>query len=171
MTITIALLQGVNIGKNKRVAMADLRRIVTDLGGEDPKTLANSGNVVYRNGPNADQLEKAVSDHVGVEIPVITRSMAELESIIAANPFPDAVAEPKSLHVDFLRDDMPDALAGIDQGKDTLTLVGRELYMHLPNLISGATYDARALNKRLGTHHTSRNWSTITRLLEISRTM
>ena len=168
MDITIALLQGVNIGKNKRIAMADLKRIVGELGGEDAVTVANSGNIVYRNGPSAEVLERSVSEHVGVSIPVITRSGDEMLAIVSANPFPQAENEPKSLHIDFLRDEIPSALDGIAQGQDTLTLIDRELYIHLPKLMSGATYDAKALNKRLGTHHTSRNWSTVIRLLELA---
>ena len=44
----IALLRGINVGTAKRVAMADLRRIVEDLGYQDVATLLNSGNVVFR---------------------------------------------------------------------------------------------------------------------------
>ena len=43
----VALLRGINVGKAKRIAMADLRALVADLGYRDVGTLLNSGNVVF----------------------------------------------------------------------------------------------------------------------------
>ena len=42
----IALIRGINVGRAKRVAMADLRALVEGLGYRDVRTLLNSGNVV-----------------------------------------------------------------------------------------------------------------------------
>lgn len=173
MTIYAAFLQGVNVGKYKRIKMDDLKHIVRDLGGADPHTIANSGNVVFSYAGRSSEeslqkaLERAVTDHVGKDVPVVLRNRKELLSLIANNPYPD-VDDPKCLHVELLAEAVPDALAGIDFGKDHLTMVGRDIYLHAPNKMSGITYDARALNKRLGTHHTSRNWNTITKAAEIA---
>jgi uncharacterized protein (DUF1697 family) len=43
----VALLRGINVGKAKRVAMADLRALLEELGYADVRTLLNSGNVVF----------------------------------------------------------------------------------------------------------------------------
>ncbi|HSD71146.1 MAG TPA: DUF1697 domain-containing protein, partial [Thermoanaerobaculia bacterium] len=40
----VALIRGINVGRAKRVAMADLRALVGDLGYGDVRTLLNSGN-------------------------------------------------------------------------------------------------------------------------------
>lgn len=174
MTITIALLQGVNVGKFKRIAMADLRQIICDLGGEHPTTLVNSGNVVFRHADDMDtedlrlQIERAVSDHVGKPVPVVTRTVEEMDRIIAGNPYPH-VTDPKCLHVEFLNEVVPDLLADLDFGADHLTQVGREVYMHLPNKMSGVTFDGKTLERRLTTTHTSRNWNTVTRLAQIAQ--
>ena len=173
MAVTIALLQGVNVGKHKRISMADFKQIIAELGGEDATTIANSGNVVFRHDDSRTPeelrlaIENAVSDHVGVAVPTITRSGKEMREVVAANPYPD-VDDPKCLHVDFLLKPVEDALDGIEFREDHLTLIGRDLYMHLPNKMSGITHDAKTLNKRLGTHHTSRNWSTITKLADLA---
>ena len=102
--------------------------------------------------------------HVGIDIPTVVRTEAELLDVIARNPYPDAAADTKTLHVDFLLTETPDALDGIDQGADALTQSGREIYLFAPNKLSGSTYDGKTLGKRLGTHHTSRNWNTILNL-------
>ncbi len=43
----VALIRGINVGRAKRVAMADLRALVEGLGYRDVRTLLNSGNVVF----------------------------------------------------------------------------------------------------------------------------
>lgn len=175
MIIYIALLQGVNVGKHKRIAMVDLKQIVIDLGGTDPTTVANSGNVVFSH-PGRDTeklrspLETAISKHVGMPVPVILRTGKEMRQVVERNPYPQ-VSDPKQLHVEFLLAEIDNPLAGIAFGNDHLTASGHEIYLHLPNRMSGLTYDARSLGKRLGSHHTSRNWNTITKLADIASAM
>lgn len=170
MEVFIALLQGVNIGKNKRIAMTDFKRIITELGGTNPITIANSGNAVfaYAGSLSYEELrqaiEEAVTAHVGMDIPTVIRTEEELLDVIVRNPYPDAAADTKTLHVDFLLTEMPNALDSIDQGGEALTASGREIYLFAPNKLSGSTYDWKTLGKRLGTHHTSRNWNTILNL-------
>ena len=176
MTVFIALLQGVNVGKNKRISMKDLKEIVSGMGGSNPTTVANSGNVMfaYAGASNEEslqvRLETAISDHVGMTVPVIIRTATDMRQVVTQNPYPK-VADPKQLHVEFLNHAAPTALADLEFGEDHLTAVGREIYLHLPNGISGQTYDARALNKRLGSDHTSRNWNTVTKLADIASSM
>ena len=42
-----ALLRGINVGKAKRVPMAELRALLAGLGYGDVQTLLNSGNAVF----------------------------------------------------------------------------------------------------------------------------
>lgn len=170
MRIYSALLQGVNVGKYKRIAMADFRRIIADLGGSEIKTIANSGNAIFHYCGDLDTeslrtaIEQTVTDHIGIATPNILRSHEEIAAIIATNPYPDAVSDPKTLHVIFLKEEIPDVLVDIDFGEDHLTTVGRDIYLFAPHKLSGSTYDAKSLNKRLGTHATARNWNTVINL-------
>ena len=92
MTTFIALLRGVNVGKAKRVPMADFRKLLTALGYTDVVTLLNSGNAVFRSRserppgwrlPSPTRLARKLK----VEVPVIVKSSTELAAIVAANPF------------------------------------------------------------------------------------
>ena len=49
----VALLRGINVGTAKRVAMADLRGVMTGLGYSDVRTLLNSGNLVFTAPPRS----------------------------------------------------------------------------------------------------------------------
>ena len=43
----VALLRGINLGGRNKVAMADLRALVTELGHADVSTYIQSGNVLF----------------------------------------------------------------------------------------------------------------------------
>ncbi len=78
----VALLRGVNIGKAKRVPMADLRKLLVGLGFTDVATLLNSGNAVFRarsgTAPkHAADIAAAIARKLKVEVPVIVKSARE----------------------------------------------------------------------------------------------
>jgi uncharacterized protein (DUF1697 family) len=174
-----ALLRGINVGKHKRIAMADLRALVEGLGYTDVKTHLNSGNVVFTaaGGDNlelAGAIEAAIAAETGLAVPVVVRSGAELAGIVANNPFPDAAADPATLHVTFLGA-APDpervaALAEVDRGEDDFRVAGDVVYLFYPNKLTGATFMPTGLDAALGVVATSRNWRTVTKLAELTAT-
>lgn len=180
MPLYVALLQGINIGSKKRIRMEELRDLITAHGGENVRTYVNSGNVVFRH-PETDvpaleaRIEQGLEAHIGLQVPVLIRTGDELDAIIAANPFPDAETEPKTLHVLFLRSKPEvndiDAADEIETGPDRFAVHGREVYFFLPNLMSGATVDMKQVQKVLNVGDaTARNWNTVTKLVEMART-
>src|ERR1700682_1845458 len=91
MPIFVALLRGVNIGKAKRVPMAELRALLSGLGYTGVATLLNSGNAVFRARrgtptKHAKNIATAISTQLKVEVPVIVKSASELAAILAENP-------------------------------------------------------------------------------------
>ncbi len=92
MTTFVALLRGVNVGKAKRVPMAEFRKLLAGLGYTDVATLLNSGNAVFRSKPGApariaSDIAAAISRTLKVEVPVIVKSAKEFAAIVADNPF------------------------------------------------------------------------------------
>lgn len=99
------LLRGVNVGRGHRVPMADLRTLLLALGAKDVRTLLNSGNATCAHpGRSAAALAKAVRaalvERLGVDVPVIVKSAAELEAAIADNPLAGAAMNPSRLRGD-----------------------------------------------------------------------
>ena len=112
MPTHVALLRGINLGAHSRVAMADLRRVVTSLGHTEVATYIQSGNAVFTTQETdsvalAAGLEAAIAEGLDVHPSVVVLSRAELARVIADNPFPDE-RNPKHLHA-VLRGDDPDA--------------------------------------------------------------
>ena len=77
----VALLRGINVGTAKRVAMADLRGVLTGLGYDDVRTLLNSGNVVFsappRSGDPSKRIEKEIEKKLGVSSRVTVLTAAD----------------------------------------------------------------------------------------------
>jgi uncharacterized protein (DUF1697 family) len=172
----VALLRGINLGARKRVAMADLRSIVEELGGREVQTYVQSGNVVFRSPAAASKLEqhlaRAIRRRLALEIGVLVRTGAELAEVVARNPFVESSAGPKALHVTFLAS-VPDAnrvrrLVEDDFAPDALDVEGREVYLLCPNGYGRSKLTNAFLERRLGVGATTRNWKTVTTLAELA---
>lgn len=172
----VALLRGINLGKNKRVAMADLRALVNDLGYEDVVTHLQSGNIVYdtRHTPAAaaKKIGQAVSDRCGFPVTVIVRTGAEMVKIVAANPLPDAVGNGSFFHVMFLSG-KPSTVAlrevqEFDIGGDDYRVLGREIYVSVPNGTQNAKVFRALTEQRLGVSATMRTWNVVRKLAELA---
>ena len=70
----VALLRGINIGPNKRIAMPALRAIVEGLGHTDVETYLQSGNVVFDPQAKGAQRSRRVSSRPRSQTPPDTTS-------------------------------------------------------------------------------------------------
>lgn len=179
MPTYIALLQGINVGPKKRIKMEALRALLTDIDGTNVRTYVNSGNAVFgheeKDAPTLERrIEMALRDHVGMDVPVIIRTTREMRETIERNPFPEASADPKMLHVLFLRAkpemEHVNVAEEMETGDDRIAILGRDVYAFLPNYMSGATVDLMAVAKVLRQEGTSRNWNSVTKLAQMAGT-
>jgi uncharacterized protein (DUF1697 family) len=172
-----ALLRGINVGKAKRVAMADLRRLMTDLGYADVKTLLNSGNIAFTvpagmKGDPAARLERAMADELKITAQVLVLPAAKVAAAVKTNPFGKAAANPSRLMVTFLFGDTNrtklEALAKEDWGVEALSLGPGVAYFWCPQgIIESPLF--KAAGKILAKGCTTRNWATVSKLHELLR--
>lgn len=171
MKTFVALLRGINVGRAKRVAMSDLRKLAEGLGFESVRTVLNSGNVVFRAriaaGTAAQRMEKALVAELGVSSRIIVLSAKELGDIIETNPIPAATAEPSRFLIAVVREpgdlERIRSLAAQDWGAEKLALGERAAYMWCPSGILESRI-VEATGRALGDSATTRNWATINRL-------
>jgi uncharacterized protein (DUF1697 family) len=171
-----ALLRGINIGPNKRIAMPALREIVERLGHRDVETYVQSGNVVFT--PATDEtaglaasLEQAIEAATGLDVPVIVRTGPELERVVAVNPY--RVDDPTRVVVAFLGEEVETGQLGLgDLGgylPDELTQIGRELYVSVPNGQARSKLMEVLAKRRQPTTVTVRNWRTVEALADMTK--
>jgi uncharacterized protein (DUF1697 family) len=174
VTTSIALLRGINVGRNRKVAMADLRKLFAEAGATDVRTYIQSGNVVFDAPHKSEEalrkdLERRIEASAGFEVRVMLRTAKAWAHVVDANPFPRV--EPTKLHVAFLAAKPTAravaALRAEDVGSEEVVVAGREAYLHLPAGLARAKLP-QAL-RLLETPVTLRNWRTVTKLLELAR--
>jgi uncharacterized protein (DUF1697 family) len=174
----IALLRGINVGKGKRIAMADLRAAVEGLGYRDVATLLNSGNVVFRDPARskaspAPAIEQALVKRLGVSSAVIALTAPTLDSILRDNPLAKPSRDPSRLLIAAIRDKPGwTRLAPLleqEWGDEELVRGKHAAYIWCPKGISAGKLFL-AMNKTLGDGVTMRNLTTMQKLLAMTRT-
>jgi uncharacterized protein (DUF1697 family) len=173
-----ALLRGINLRRHNRIAMADLRKLVDELGGEDVQTYVQSGNVVFRSRAAASKLEEALTrrirDALGLDVTVLVRTAAGLAKVVSGNPFLATGADPTMLHATFLATTPARGrvrrLNDADFAPDELRVSGRTVYVHCPAGYGRSKLSNAFLEKELDVRATTRNWRTVTALAELTRT-
>jgi uncharacterized protein (DUF1697 family) len=185
----VALLRGINVGKNKQLAMADLKRLLEDLGYDDVKTHLRSGQAVFSAEGAATAaaatrsaraiagaIEDAITEHLAMDVRVVVRTRAEVVKVLAANPFLAADRDPSRVFCVFLSDQLTASdLKAVDAGayepeQFTLAPGGREIYLWLPDGMGVSRLGLVKWDKITGKKSlaaTARNWRTTTKLLEL----
>lgn len=178
MTKYVAFLRGINVGGNRIIRMADLRALCVELGFASVETYVQSGNVIFDSNKRSAEavartLEGGIQSRFELEVPVIVRTGASMESIIEANPFPrEANSDPNKVHVMFLPARPSKAyiqkINAIESGADSCVVCGAELYLHCPNGVARTKLNNALFERILKMPVTSRNFKsvqTITRMI------
>ena len=162
----VALWRGINVGKAKRLAMADLKALLSELGATNVATLLNSGNAVVdtRKPLTADRIRAAVLAKLGVDAAVILKTAEEWAAIAASQPIAEA-DDPIRLLVAVTADAATlQAAAGIAvQGGERLVVTAHAAYLWCADGILESKAGV-ALLKKLGDTGTTRNWATVEKL-------
>ncbi len=173
----VALLRGINVGGNRAVRMDALRNVVEKAGGTNVATYIQSGNVVFDHASRAEatltrKLAGVIAKTFGfTDFSLTLRTAKQLEGVVEQNPFPDAPEG--ALHVLFLPAPVPrsklDSLDGVATARERFDVVGRELYLCLPDGIGRSKLAAAANRHKALAGATARNWRTVQALIALSR--
>ena len=177
MTTYIALLRGINVGGNCKVAMVDLRACAAPSGLRDAQTVLQSGNLVFRSDMRSAAsietvLEAQVTKRLGLEIEIHVRTVKEWQDAIARNPFTDAAkADPSQLLVSFFKAaPSSKSLAALEAaivGRERVRASGRQAYLVYPDGMGRSKLTPAMLDRHLG-RGTARNWNTVLRLAALA---
>lgn len=167
----IALWRGINVGKAKRLAMADLKALLGELGATNVTTLLNSGNAVFdvKRKLSADAIRTAVADRLGVDAAVILKTADEWATIAAPHGIEDA-HDPSRLLV-AVTADAASLRAAADlatQGDERFVVTEHAAYLWCAHGILESKAGA-ALMKKLGERGTTRNWATVGKLQALAQ--
>ncbi|MER7232930.1 DUF1697 domain-containing protein [Streptomyces olivaceus] len=174
-----ALLRGINVGGARKLPMADLRALLEELGHGGVRTHLQSGQAVFASEHGdeeslAAELARAIEKRFGFPVDVLVRDHAYLRAVAEACPFPAADLEPKQLHVTYFSAPVDEErFAPVDRSAfrpEEFRLGDRALYLYAPDGL-GRSRLAEALARprvNKGLTATTRNWNTVTRLVELT---
>jgi uncharacterized protein (DUF1697 family) len=173
----LVLLRAVNVGGTNSLPTKDFVRVLEKTGLGSVRTYIQTGNAVFNaSSKEGTGLSQKIKDRIlvshGFAPEVILLRLDELEDAVAANPYPGANSNPKSLHLAFLASapGNPDltALEKWRTESEQYSLQGRVFYFYAPEGVGRSKLFSR-IEKVLGVGGTARNWRTVCKLLELAR--
>lgn len=174
----IALLRGINVGGNKKVPMAELKKAMTKAGYANVKTLLASGNVVFETDEKKPEavrknLEALLEKTFKFSVPALIRTLPDLEKLKKSDPFKGfKVTDATRLYVTFLTDKTKPALklpyVSPDKDFTILRASPTEVISVLTVTPDTRSVDVMAiLEKTWGKNVTTRNWNTVEKLIAL----
>ena len=176
----VAFVRAINVGGHASVRMTDLKDAFTAAGCKGVRTYIQSGNVIFE---SADARSPAVFRNVRKKLhglagdgsAVVFRSVRELERSVAKHPFADLTADPAvKLYVTFLSE-KPRCTPAFPfaSSKEALEAVAiRNLDVFVVSRRKKTNFYGfpnNFIEKELGVPATSRNWSTLTKIIALIR--
>ena len=171
----VALLRGVNVGRAKRVPMADWRALLEAMGCEGVRTILNSGNAVFESAERsaerlAGRIREAIAFNLRVDVPVIVKSEKDLLAIVRGNELAALSTDSSRLLVAFTRDAGSlaalAALAPLARAPERFQLGERAAYLWCADGIL-TSKAAVALLGKAGREATTRNWGTVLKIHDL----
>lgn len=176
MTIHIAFLRGINVGGHHKLPMRELAGLLEGLGCQSVETYIQSGNVVFRSarddiGKMAEEIREAIGEQYGFGPWVHMLSRESLRVAMDANPFPEAEAMPKTLHLFFLSS-KPGAidlrpLEEVRTASERFALISDVFYLHAPDGIARSKLVDK-IGRGWGVELTARNWRTVGKVMAMA---
>jgi uncharacterized protein (DUF1697 family) len=172
----VILLRGINLGPRNRVSMAAFQDLLEETGFEDVRTYLQSGNAVVSSTTKADEVapavKRAIAKRLGLDLEVVVRTRAQLAAVVERNPLGRVATNPKRYQVSFLTTKPPRGLAAkleaVAVEAERVVVSGREVYAWHPEGVARSKLWALLGGRDLGVVATSRNWTTVTKLLELA---
>ena len=175
MKTYIALLRGINVGGQKKVLMAELRKLLSDSGLKEVETYIQSGNVIFKS-PEEDiqklelEIHEAIKIHFGFEVPILVKTPEDLQHVFDNCPF----SEEKKTNSYFTLlytvpdKDLMDDVAKISYPNEAFFITNDCIYFYCSTGYGKAKYNNNFFERKLKTTATARNYKTMVKLIAMS---
>jgi uncharacterized protein (DUF1697 family) len=173
MAVYIAMLRGINVAGKNSIKMESLRAMFESLGFSDVASYIQSGNVLFSaDDLSIEAMEKLIAEKIeaefGFSVPVLVRSLAELQKVLRENPFMDGRHDEEKLHVTFLSTEPKEIfLATLKRPENEASrcvTLGREVYLYCPDGYARTAFNNAYFEKKLFVGATTRSWKTVNKL-------
>lgn len=178
MITYIALLRGINVSGKNIIKMAELKQLFIDLGFHEVTTYIQSGNVIFQSSQkNSSKLEEQITEQIkkefGHTIKVLVITKKQLKAVFESNPFlKNNEIDIKAIYAIILKANcLPEGIKLLQPylvNNEEIKIIDNCVYIHYPKGAGKSKLTINIIEKKLETIATSRNWRTITKLVELS---
>lgn len=170
----IVLLRGVMPSGKNRVPMAQLRAVLSDAGFGSVRTYIQSGNALVQSSLAAPEIEARVHDliktQIGPDLVVVVRTAAQLQQMLDGNPFPHLDIS-RVFFVAFAQAPLSHKVADLlaeEFAPEQVVITPEAGYLYIPGSAARSKLSNTYLEKKLGVSATTRNFNTVSKLIELS---
>jgi uncharacterized protein (DUF1697 family) len=174
----VSILRGINVGGKRKILMADLKVLYAELGFTNIISYIQSGNVIFDSDISLSEkklellIKAIIENKYGFDVPVIVLSKVNFEIAVSNNPYTKGKEfDIERLHATFISEKpIPELIEKANSNyfeADTFKLIDKTVYLYC----SGKYHESKLGNtwfeKQLKVSATTRNWKTVTKLLEL----
>lgn len=172
----VAVLRGINVSGQRMIAMKDLKALCVKEGFNNVMTYIQSGNIVFESDESdTEKLEKIISEmiknHYNFDVPVMVLTSEELKDIYTNNPHITDNKDISKLHVTLLgkipETKLIESIRDEKLQSDECVIGEKVIYLYCPDGYGMTKFSTTFFEKKLATLATTRNWKTITALIEL----
>lgn len=178
MNSYVALLRGINVSGQKKIAMPELRKLLETLGFTDVSTYIQSGNIIFSTKESdmekiSKSIEQKILEKYNFHVPTIIRTAAEMTKIVHVNPFLKIKnIETSKLHVTFLsnypnKEDL-EKIVLLKNSIDEFVLIANHVFVHCRSGYGNTKLTNTFFEKKLYINATTRNWRTVIELVKLT---
>ncbi|MBK7212853.1 MAG: DUF1697 domain-containing protein [Bacteroidales bacterium] len=179
--IWIALLRGINVSGSNLLKMDELKKSLSNAGLQSLISYIQSGNLIFKSGIHSgEELENLIQvtilNDFGLNVPVLVKSVIQLEDAVNQNPLiNESGHDIDFLHLTLLSEspgpDLTSKIFPVNHSSEKALLSGDRIYLYCPEGYGRTKFTNTFFEKKLKVKATTRNWKTLTRLLELSQTI
>ncbi len=179
MNIYVAFLRAINVGGRNVIKMSELKECLEAVQLKHIQTFLQSGNVVFESElEDAEKLQVLIQTAIefvfGHSVPVIIRTLDEMETILASQPFADYASLPKDkIFINYLQNAPTETTLAsfkpIYAKGDVFKIDGKNIFLYCQNPYNETKLQNGFFEKKLLCFATTRNFNTSTEILNIMR--
>ncbi len=173
METFVVLLRGINVSGANKIKMADLKKLLTKSGFEDPETYIQSGNILLSSDIDEDgiseKIKNAIQEEYGYDITVKSFTRGHFQSILDNNPLPDEHDdELKKFHVTLLAEkpseEAKEKIKARKKESEIIVFKDNQVYLYCPEGYGRTKLSNNDIERITKSAATTRNWKTMLQL-------